>query len=129
MEFCDIVDRVADALVMDGTVSKKGLGQAGARGWWGRYVRAVSGHVFLIGVLPPSWATAWPTPWWLVFDDSRSEVSQALSVLADDPRTPSMVTGDDSQLRIRPRMPRGPSQTWSAPWNFLDLQRSERSAN
>jgi hypothetical protein len=88
IEFCDIVDQVADALVADGTVSKKGLGQASSRGWWGRYVRAASGHVFLIGVLAPSWATVWPTPWWLVFNDSGSEVSQALGVLADDPRTP-----------------------------------------
>lgn len=105
MAFCNIVDRVTDALVLDGTVSTKGLKATGSKGWWGRYVRAESGHIFLIGVLAHYWATVWPTPWWVTFDDPRLEVSQALTVLADDPRTPSMVRGDDWQLRIALRAP------------------------
>lgn len=105
MEFCDIVDQITSALLLDGTVSTNRLKATGGKGWWGRYVRAASGQVFFIGVFAREWATVWPTPWWVTFHDPRSEVSQVLAVLADDPRTPSMVRGDDSQLRIALRVP------------------------
>lgn len=104
LEFCDIVDQVSDALVMTGAVSTKGLKSTGSKGWWGRYLRAESGQVFFIGVIARSWATVWPTPWWVTFRDPRSEVSEALAALADDPRMPSMVREGDS-LRIALRAP------------------------
>jgi len=64
-QYCDLVDRVADRLVRSGTVDTKRLKATGAKGWYGRYLRASNGQVFLLYVSAYRWANSHPTPWWI----------------------------------------------------------------
>ena len=102
-EFCDLVDRVTDLLVADGAVDTKGLKATAAKGWYGRYVRSRSGHVFLIGMLSWSWGHRYPTPFWVRFWKLSSEVANAIAPLEGHPRLPFITTEDDRVLvALRP---------------------------
>jgi hypothetical protein len=87
-EFCDLVDRVTDLLVADGTVDTKGLKATAAKGWYGRYVRSRSGHVFLIGMLAWSWGHQYPTPFWVRFGSRAARWPTRSHRLMDIPDFP-----------------------------------------
>ncbi len=97
-EFCDVVDRVTDFLIADGTVDTKNLKATAAKGWYGRYLRSESGHIFLIGVLLWSWGHRYPTPFWVRFWTPSSAVVEAVATLEGDPRLPYLVTEDNLAL-------------------------------
>lgn len=64
MEFCDLADRITDALVAERQVSVKGLRATGGKGWYGRYMR-FRGHGALLHFDARTWNKRGQSPLWL----------------------------------------------------------------
>jgi hypothetical protein len=111
-EFCDVVDRMVDQLVPE-TLSTKRLKAVGGKGYYGRWVRAGSGHEMQIAVLSWSWGTRYPTPWWIRFPRPDAELEKAVRTLTDDPRFPLIeVDGDLMALAESPQVCSSVFLTW-----------------
>ena len=104
-EFCDVVDRVVDQLVPE-TLSTKKLKAVGGKDYYGRWVRAGSGHEMQIAVLSLSWAYRYPTPWWIRFWRPAADLEKAVRTLTDDLRFP-LIEVDGDWLRVAMRPPLG----------------------
>ncbi len=94
-EYCDLVDRATDRLVSSGTVDTKRLKATGAKGWYGRYVRAQSGQVFRFYVSSSRWGSTFPSPWWLRFWKPSPELVAAVRRLAEAGVLAHMESSDD----------------------------------
>jgi len=92
LDFVSLVERTADLLVGQKTVSANRLRWSNGSWGVGRYLRAPAGAIFWFGTFPRYWAEMYPTPWWLLFDaDQPAEVHQALKAVTTDPRFPYVV--------------------------------------
>lgn len=64
VQFCNLVDAVAQQCFVSGIADGSGLRSVGGNGWYGRYMR-LAGHVVLLHFSPWKWAHRAATPIWL----------------------------------------------------------------
>ena len=102
-EFCELANGTADLLVSEGLLNTKGLRSAAGQGWYTRYVKSGSGHVFGIGMYSWSWAHRYPSPWWVRFWQASPEVIESISQLSGHPLLPHQEIVDGQlQLALSP---------------------------
>ncbi len=106
-EYCDPVDRATDRLIGAGTVDTKKLKATGAKGWYGRYVRARSGQVFRFYVSAQRWGSSYPTPWWLRFWSPSTELVRAMRQLASSGVVAQVELSSDGNLAVALHPPLG----------------------